>query len=78
MLTIKDLSVNEELDRKALAAVHGGNGDQMNIGHQLQNIANLGLGAAVGVQTLIQINIDPDVLDVDTYAYPVYHPAPTY
>ncbi len=67
MLTIKDLSTSEVLDRKALAEVRGGNGDQTNIGLQAQDVTNLSLfgGAAVGVQTLTQANVDPDVVDVD-------------
>ncbi len=75
MLTIKDLSTSEVLDRKALAEVRGGNGDQTNIGTQAQQVTNFFGGAAIGVQTLNQANIDPDVFDIDrghNRYYPYY------
>ena len=46
-LTIKDLSVSTELDRKAMSAVRGGNGDQANGGSQL-NLQSMLAAANVG------------------------------
>ena len=46
-LTIKDLSVSTDLDRKAMSAVRGGNADQANGASQL-NLQNMLAAANVG------------------------------
>ena len=58
-LTIKDLSVSKELDRKAMSAVRGGNSDQSN-GASQSNVqhmvaaANVGHGIAAGGPVTVQ------------------------
>jgi len=58
-LTIKDLSASQELDAKAMSAVHGGDGNQANGTSQMnvQNMAamaNVGNGSLFGGPTTIQ------------------------
>ena len=58
-LTIKDLSASQELDAKAMSAVHGGDANQANGTSQMnvQNMAamaNVGNGSLFGGPTTIQ------------------------
>ena len=58
-LTIKDLSVSKDLDRKAMSAVRGGNNDQANGASQgnVQNmyaVANVGTHIAAGGPVTVQ------------------------
>lgn len=46
-LTIKDLSASRELDREAMSAVHGGDGNQA-IGTSQANVQNMAAAANIG------------------------------
>jgi hypothetical protein len=70
-LTIKDLSVNKELDRKAMCAVRGGNSDQaialkqMNVQGVVVN-KSIGSGSEFYGPTNIQADTD---VHQDAYNY---------
>ena len=70
MLTIKDLSVSEELDRKALAEVHGGGANQQN-NQQYASAINAGYGTAIAhnfsYQDLWDNDYDDYVYDYDYF-----------
>jgi hypothetical protein len=63
-LTIKDLSVTEELDRKALGAVHGGLANQANGTSQLNTQA---MFAPVSVANGACFEGGPVEIQVDSY-----------
>jgi hypothetical protein len=75
ILTIKDLSANKELDRKAMCAVRGGEGDQANGTNQSNVLAAFApVKVANGSKfmgsgpTTIQVRSDVDQT-ADNYSY---------
>ena len=72
-LTIKDLSVSKELDRKAMSAVRGGNSDQANglsqfNAQHMVAAANVGIGIAAGGPVTVQSD-NTFKQDADNYSY---------
>ena len=72
-LTIKDLSVSTDLDRKAMSAVRGGNANQangaaqMNVQHMFA-VATVGSGIAAGGPVIVQSD-NTFKQDADNYSY---------
>lgn len=74
MLTLKDLSADKELDRKALAEVRGGSVFNNNA----QGATSTGIGGLVGVSEVTQgqsvININNDFYKSEDYAFNIGNP----
>ena len=72
-LTIKDLSVSTDLDRKAMSAVRGGNSDQANGISQFNAqtmvaAAHVGVGIAAGGPVTVQSD-NTFKQDADNFSY---------
>ncbi|MEJ2593434.1 MAG: hypothetical protein P8178_18960 [Candidatus Thiodiazotropha sp.] len=74
MLTLKDLSADKELDRKALAEVRGGSVYNYNA----QGASSFGAGGLVGVSEVTQgqsvFNTDNDFYKSEGYAFNIGSP----
>ena len=74
MLTLKDLSASKELDREALAEVHGGSIYNTNV----QGASSTGVGGLVGISDVDQlqsvVNYDSDAYLSEDYAFNIASP----
>ena len=75
MLTLKDLSANKELDRKALTEIRGGSVYNTAV----QGASSTGVGGLVGISEVSQCqfitNLDNDFSYSEDYAFNIASPA---